>query len=40
MIHNVHFVIDRFPERAPRIVSSLIILSASALMLGIGLLIQ
>lgn len=39
MIHNVHFLTERFPKSATRIVRTLIILSVSALVLGIGLLI-
>lgn len=38
MIHNVHFLLRRFPERAPGIVVTLTALSLSALALGIGLL--
>ena len=39
MIHNVHFLIKRFPQSATRIVRTLVILLVSALMLGIELLI-
>ncbi|GAB2500455.1 hypothetical protein GCM10027084_12950 [Pseudoxanthomonas sangjuensis] len=38
MLHIVHLIERRFPDRPKRAVASLLLLSASALALGIGLL--
>jgi hypothetical protein len=38
MIHNVRFLLKRYPDRAPKILVMLTILSVTVLALGIGLL--
>jgi hypothetical protein len=39
MLHVVHQLQRRFPEHAQRIANTLVLLSASALLLGAGVLI-
>jgi hypothetical protein len=39
MIHNVHFILRRFPNHGTKIVVALAALSLSALALGVGLLL-
>jgi hypothetical protein len=39
MLHNVRFLKRRFPEHSTGIVVTLVLLSASALAVGVGLLL-
>jgi hypothetical protein len=39
MLHNVKLIERRFPKASGRIISSLVALSASALLVGLGLLL-
>jgi hypothetical protein len=39
MLHIVHLIERRFPQRSARIITALALLSASALALGLGLLL-
>lgn len=39
MLHLVRLMERRFPQRAPRIVAALVFASASAVALGLGLLL-